>query len=208
MYNESLDFPTLFVGTKFSSPFALATPIYSILLIDWRRAVGDVLSNPLANSVNGFLHSATAALTFQYTVPTGWYRRGAISAPFSTGAARTSGAPLLSTGCYFTRRIASISRPDGKTVFPSRSFSESHGGRDDDRRDDRPVQKCEADGTRESREAGRKRTGVLVGRRRGGQFKCEAVGALLEGITTLEPKQRHESCWARHEVETASHRRY
>jgi hypothetical protein len=40
-------------------------------------------------------------------VPTGWYRRGAISAPFSMVAARISGAPLLSPGCYCTRRIAS-----------------------------------------------------------------------------------------------------
>jgi hypothetical protein len=65
--------------------------------------VWDVFSNPLTNSVNGFLHSATAALTFQFTVPTGWYRRGAISAPFSMGAAGISGAPLLSPGCYCTR---------------------------------------------------------------------------------------------------------
>ena len=92
---QSEIFPPYFVGTKFSSPFALATPLYSILLIEWRRAVGDVFSNPLTDSVNGFLHSATAALTLQYTAPTGWYRRGAISAPFSMGAARTSGAPSL-----------------------------------------------------------------------------------------------------------------
>ena len=103
---QKRNFPTLFVGTKFSSPFAFATPLYSILLIDWRRAIGDVFSNPLTDSVNGFLHSATAALTFQFTVPTGWYRRGAISAPFSMGAAGISGAPLLSPGCYCTRRIA------------------------------------------------------------------------------------------------------
>ena len=103
---QKRNFPTLFVGTKFSSPFAFATPLYSILLIDWRRAIGDVFSNPLADSVNGFLHSATADLAFQSTVPTGWYRRDAGSAPFSMGAARISGAPLLSPGCYCTRRIA------------------------------------------------------------------------------------------------------
>jgi hypothetical protein len=105
---QKRNFPTnsLFVGTKFSRPFAFATPLYSTLLIDWRGAIGDVFSNPLANSVSGFLHSATAALTFQSTVPTGWYRRGAISAPFSMGAAGISGAPPLSPGCYCTRRIA------------------------------------------------------------------------------------------------------
>jgi hypothetical protein len=55
----------------------------------------DVFNNPLTDSVNGLLHSATAALAFQFAVPTGWYRRGAGNAPFSMGAARTSGAPSL-----------------------------------------------------------------------------------------------------------------
>jgi hypothetical protein len=44
-----------------------------------------VLSNPLTDSVNGLLHSATAALTSQH-------RRGAGSGPFSMGAAGIGGA--------------------------------------------------------------------------------------------------------------------
>jgi hypothetical protein len=54
-----------------------------------------VFSNPLTDSVNGLLHSATAALTFQFAVPTGWYRRGASSDSFSMGAAGISGARSL-----------------------------------------------------------------------------------------------------------------
>jgi hypothetical protein len=46
---------------------------------------------------NGFPHFAAAALSFQCTAPTGWYRRGAGRAPFSMGAAGISGAPSLIT---------------------------------------------------------------------------------------------------------------
>jgi hypothetical protein len=54
-----------------------------------------VFINPLTDLVNGLLHPATAALSFQFTVPTGWYRRGAGRAPFSMGAAGISGTPSL-----------------------------------------------------------------------------------------------------------------
>ena len=48
--------------------------------IDWRGAVG-MFNSLLTDSVNGLPRS-----------PTGWYRRGTSSAPFSMGAAGISGA--------------------------------------------------------------------------------------------------------------------
>jgi hypothetical protein len=57
----------------------------------------DVFGNPLTESVNGFPHSAAAALSFQATVPTGWRRRAAGSASAPMGAAGI-GVPLLCFG--------------------------------------------------------------------------------------------------------------
>jgi hypothetical protein len=57
-------------------------------IFDWlAESCWDVLSNPVTESVSGFLHSAAAALAFQFAAPTGWCRRGAGSAPFSMGFA-------------------------------------------------------------------------------------------------------------------------